>query len=206
MGPRPDAGLLLAFEGIDGSGKTTQARLLAEALVRRGREVVSTKEPTSGPNGRRLRESAHVGRLPADEELETFIADRREHVERLVRPALETGKVVVVDRYYFSTAAYQGARGLDSEEILLRNEAFAPCPDRVFLLRIPVEIALERIRARGDRANLFERREALEAVLAAFDGLSRPCLCPLDGTRGIDELHDEILTQVVALLDGRNTR
>src|SRR4051794_4247303 len=103
-------GILIAVEGIDGAGKTTQVTRLCAALADVGETVVRSKEPTNGPHGRRLRESAQTGRMNADEELQTFIADRREHVETVIRPALERGETVILDRYFYSTVAYQGVR------------------------------------------------------------------------------------------------
>ncbi|HTD67074.1 MAG TPA: dTMP kinase, partial [Candidatus Limnocylindria bacterium] len=122
-------GFLIAIEGIDGAGKTTQARLLQERLAARQLATIGTKEPTNGPWGRVLRESAQTGRLSIEDEVETFIKDRREHVADKIMPALRDGTIVIVDRYYFSTAAYQGARGLDPQELMRRNEEFAPQPD-----------------------------------------------------------------------------
>ena len=123
----PDSGLFIVLEGIDGAGKSTQIRCLTEKLAASGRPPVVSREPTDGPHGRRLRESATRGRLSAEEELATFLADRREHVSNLILPSLAAGKVVVLDRYYFSTAAYQGARGFDWREIVrLGTQASAP--------------------------------------------------------------------------------
>src|SRR4051812_21288936 len=95
--------VLIAFEGIDGSGKSTQAAMLGAWLNGQGREVVLTKEPTNGPHGTRLRQPFMAGRLSPREELDCFVADRREHVESLIKPALARGAVVIVDRYYYST-------------------------------------------------------------------------------------------------------
>ena len=105
------AGILVAFEGIDGAGKTTQATLLEQWLHDSGIALVRTKEPTNGRWGKLVRESAATGRLAPAEELNAFLQDRKEHVETLLAPSLREGKAVIVDRYYFSTAAYQGARG-----------------------------------------------------------------------------------------------
>ena len=121
-------GLFIVIEGIDGTGKSTQSKRLAEWFRSRGREVVLSREPTDGPWGKKLRESATTGRLSAEEELECFLNDRREHVEMSIKPALAEGKVVILDRYYFSTMAYQGARGFDPVEIRRRNEAFGRSP------------------------------------------------------------------------------
>jgi dTMP kinase len=205
---RPRRGLLVAFEGIDGAGKTTQAELLAARLRAAGLSVVSAKEPTSGPHGARLRASASTGRLSPEEELAAFEADRREHVAQVIGPALARDDVVIVDRYYFSTAAYQGARGLDPEAILARNERFAPEPDLLVLLDLPVDVALERIRRRGGDGNLFERRETLVACARIFARLDRPYLLRIDASRPSEEIHGQVVARldIGALLASRRTR
>jgi dTMP kinase len=152
---------LIVIEGIDGTGKSTQARLLAEWLRAEGREVVTSREPTDGPWGRKLRESAVTGRLSAQDELACFLSDRRQHVEETIRPALEAGRFVILDRYYFSTMAYQGCRGMDPAAIRTANEAFAPVPDLLLILDLDVDTALGRVGSRGDTANEFERHDAL---------------------------------------------
>lgn len=161
-------GLLIVLEGIDGTGKSTQAKRLGAWFEAQGREVVLSREPTDGPWGRKLRESAATGRLSPGDELEYFLKDRRQHVEDLIRPALEAGKVVILDRYYFSTMAYQGARGFDPAEIRRRNEEFAPQPDLLVILDLDEDVALGRIGARGDTANEFEKREALQRCREIF--------------------------------------
>src|SRR5437868_4649133 len=98
--------------------------MLAAALP--GREVVLTKEPTDGPWGQKLRRSFVTERLAPADELDAFVNDRREHVDALITPALARGAIVIVDRYYYSTVAYQGARGLDAARVLAMNRAFAP--------------------------------------------------------------------------------
>ena len=196
-------GLLVAFEGIDGAGKTTQARLLEERLRARGVEVVRTKEPTDGPWGRKLRASAAGGRLSPAAELEAFLEDRRQHVAELIAPSLARGAVVIVDRYYFSTVAYQGARGLDPQALLAANEAFAPPPDLLFLVEASPQVGLLRIARRGDRANLFEEEANLTRVAAIFAGIDRPYLRRLDGNRPISGLADEIERQVLERLGPR---
>src|SRR5262245_41663250 len=103
-------GILVAVEGIDGAGKSTLADWLVARLYAHGFDVLRTREPTGGPWGQKLRASMTQGRLSPKEELRAFVEDRREHVEQEIRPALADGRVVVIDRYYFSTAAYQGAR------------------------------------------------------------------------------------------------
>jgi dTMP kinase len=165
-------GLCIAIEGIDGSGKTTHSRLLADWLQERGYECIVEHEPTNGPWGRKLRESAATGRLSPEDELEYFLRDRRQHVEEVIAPALAAGKVVILDRYYFSTMAYQGARGFDPAEIRRRNEEFAPVPDLLLVLDLEVDAALERIGARGDTANEFEKRDSLQRCREVFLSLA----------------------------------
>lgn len=160
--------MFIVIEGIDGTGKSTQAQALAERFRADGREVVLDFEPTRGPHGMKLRESFTTGRLAPEEELELFLADRRDHVEQVIKPSLAAGKVVILDRYYFSNMAYQGAIGFDPAEIRRRNEAFAPVPDLLFILDLDIDTALQRIGARGDTANEFEKRENLERCREIF--------------------------------------
>lgn len=193
---RLEQGVLIALEGIDGAGKTTQASRLAELLVQTGHEVVRTKEPTDGTWGRKLRESAKSGRLAPEEELRFFINDRKEHVERRIKPELAAGKIVIIDRYYFSTVAYQGARGMDPAKLLAMNEAFAPRPDLLVLLEIPPEEALRRIQERGDVGNLFEEESSLRAVAKEFAAMDFPYLMRVDGTEPAEKVSIKLLDRL----------
>lgn len=192
---------MVAFEGIDGTGKSTLIQRVRDLMAARGWEVVTSKEPTDGPWGRRIRATATsaAGRLAPAEELEAFLQDRREHVETLIRPSLVAGRLVLLDRYYFSTMAYQGIRGSDPEELRAVNEAFAPRPDLLVILDLDPTRALQRVRGRGDQANHFERLHLLEQSRAIFrryvhegarpspDG--RPCRAILlDATESPDAL------------------
>ena len=192
MKRRLPGGAFLVFEGIDGAGKSTQVRLAAEALERRGLEVVVTREPTDGPWGRLLRDSARGQRLSLEEELQAFLEDRREHVERLIRPALKEGKVVISDRYYLSTVAYQGARGYDPEELLRMNEAFAPPPDLAVVLDLTPEVGMDRIRQRGARTS-FEDLESLGRCREIYRQIERAWILRIDGARPAEEIRDEAL-------------
>ncbi len=187
----PRSGVLLAIEGIDGAGKTTQVRRLETLLREAGVSSVITKEPTSGSWGKKIRESARTGRMSVQDELEAFLFDRQEHVQDVLRPALAEGKVVIVDRYYFSTVAYQGARGLDPAE-LLRLNAFAPEPDILVVLDVPPEVGLQRVRERGDVADQFEREDELRKAREIFRNLQLPYLHLMDGTLPVDTLTDDI--------------
>ncbi|HEX2749569.1 MAG TPA: dTMP kinase [Verrucomicrobiales bacterium] len=165
-------GLLIAVEGIDGAGKTSVATLLAQYCGERGIACVLSKEPTSLKWGRELRRSAQEGRLTLEAELELFRKDREMHVAGTIRPALEQRHVVIVDRYYWSTAAYQGARGADPGQIIADNESFAPRPDVFLLLDLPVAQGLDRIRRRGDEPNDFEKVDSLEKARGIFRDLA----------------------------------
>jgi dTMP kinase len=190
-------GFLVVFEGIDGTGKSTHADILAEAMRARGLSVLQSREPTQGEHGRRIRESAATGRLAPAAELDLFMRDRREHVANVLQPALDAGTFVVVDRYYLSTAAYQGARGLDPEAILAANEAFAPIPDIAILFQIAVDDGRQRIRHRGDGdGDLFEREEDLRRVATVFAALDRPYIARIDGNRPLAEVAEEIRRRV----------
>ena len=137
---------LIVFEGIDGSGKTTLSRMFHAHLLKNGCAAVWLREPTDSPLGDRIRRTAQdYDSISIQEELELFIADRRWDVKENILPALAAGKSVVLDRYYYSNACYQGARGLDVQGILHANQEFAPEPDIVFLIDVEVDRALARI-------------------------------------------------------------
>lgn len=184
-------GFLLVIEGIDGAGKSTLQRRLADWCREQGRTVVTSREPTDGPHGRALRESARTGRLGAEAELELFLKDRHEHVANLIRPALERGDVIILDRYYFSTAAYQGARGIDPAKILAANEAFAPHPDLVLLLDLDPSAGHRRIGARGGAPDGFEGAAYLTKVRTIFLGFDYPSIRRIDASRSPDEVEQE---------------
>lgn len=195
-------GLLLAFEGIDGTGKSSQVQLLADALRGQGYPVVTTREPTDGPYGRRIRAFfAKRHQLSPAAELELFMDDRRQHVRELIEPALASGQIVLTDRYYLSTAAYQGAAGRDPEEIMAANEAFAPVPDLVLLLTLPPAVGIRRIRElRGEALNDFEQAATLARVAEIFAGLQRDYIARIDASGSLAEVQRLIGARVRALL------
>ena len=170
---RIPGGLLVAVEGIDGAGKTSVATVLAQFCGERGIACTLSKEPTGLRWGTELRRSANEGRLTLEREMELFELDRRDHVNRTIQPALDEGNIVILDRYYWSTIAYQGSRGADTALIRQRNEAFAPKPDLFLLLDVPVRVGIERIRLRGDKPNLFESEAPLAKAREIFLILSK---------------------------------
>ncbi len=188
--------MLIVIEGIDGSGKSTHARLLGMHFEAKKKNVVLSHEPTAGPYGQQLRDSAFTGRLSADEELELFLADRRHHLENLVQPALDKGDVVILDRYYFSTMAYQGTRGFDPGEIRKTNENFAPLPDFLFILDIPIELALDRIGIRDGQGNAFEKKEDLMKCRDIFNSIKGDYVTVVDSSQPVDSVHDQMLRRI----------
>lgn len=196
-------GLFLVFEGIDGSGKSTQAQLLYETLVYKGIQVVLTKEPTDGPFGKRLRQLAQKGRdeITLQEEYALFIQDRAEHVENELIPQLAQGAVVVCDRYYYSTMAYQGALGMDPETIYAENVRRFPTPDKVLCITVSPRTGRSRITSgRKETPNLFEKKAYLTKVAALFDAMPYDEIVRIDGTRDIQAVQQAVWGVVEPLL------
>lgn len=149
-------GLFITFEGIDGCGKTTQLNLLAEYLKQKGSEVVITREPGAAGLGKKLREILlnYDGEVSPNCESFLFLADRAQHIDTLVKPSIETGKIVLCDRHTDSTIAYQGyGRGLDLGQIKMLNNLATNGikPDLTFVFDIDVETAQSRVGKTKDR-------------------------------------------------------
>jgi dTMP kinase len=177
-------GRLIALEGLDGCGKSTQLPHLVAFLRDAGHDVVATREPTDGEWGRKIRVMAQTNdRPPADEELRWFMEDRQQHVQEVIAPALETGRIVVTDRYFLSSVAYQGARGLDWREILRESEARFPLPDRVILFEVTPETGLARVQSRAGTAEpAFERADYLARTAEIFAAVERDYVVRLDAS------------------------
>lgn len=194
--------LLIAIEGIDGAGKTTQASLLSERLKELGYDVAVFHEPTMGTWGRKVALLSEHGRTATpEEESNFFLEDRKEDVEKNILPALKRGKIVIMDRYYYSNMAYQGAKGLDVAEIERKNLQIAPKPRLVFILDTSVETAKERITyGRQSKLNHFEQR--LEPVRNIFLNLakSHPEVRVVDGEKKQADVHEEIFNSVSKLI------
>ncbi len=193
--------VFIVFEGLDGAGKTTQVGLLCERLEQVGYEVVRLKEPTDGPWGQKIRHMAMDGRhnVSPETELTWFLEDRRQDVEQNICPALARGQVVVLDRYYFSTMAYQGARGLDPEQIRHCNETFAPPPDLLILLDISPEQGLERLQ-QDRHPDDFEQLDYLQRVATLFSTMEFAYLRRIPATQTAEVVHDRIWQEVQTVL------
>ena len=211
--------MLIAFEGIDGAGKSTQMKLL-HAYLSNKFECVSTTEPSAGPVGmlirKMLRESVRFDALSMQL---LFCADRAYHVKEVIEPALKKGKIVLVDRYALSTIAYGAAAGLN-RELLARVTSQFPVADATFIMEVGPQVAIERIHERGSKflqqknmlnyisayapeykgtelqkTEMFERLEFLSRVSSEYKRLSKEhknCFV-FDGERGVEEIEDSII-------------
>ena len=207
-------GKFITFEGIDGSGKSTQLRMLASELRVRGFDVLTTCEPGGTPLGRRLREVF----LETEEtvaplaELLLFAADRAQHVNFLVKPALENGKIVISDRYSDATAAYQGAgRGFDEQSInqVIRLATGGLKPDLTLFFDISVNEAISRTNSRSDGGGEQKNRmdsetvEFYERVREAYLQIAEnepERFCVVDASGAIDEIKTKVLELVTEFL------
>ena len=201
---------LISFEGGDGSGKTTQLKLLEGYLVTQGKLCLCTREPGGTTLGRMIRQVLlEVGgeEISSPTELFLYLADRAQHVREVIQPALKSGKVVLCDRFTDSTLAYQGyGRGIDLEMLRDLNQMASRgvTPDLTFLLDCPVEVALSRTaqrvaeqrsgRGREDRFE-GEKVEFHERVRRGFLELARKeptRIYVLDASRPVQEVHEGI--------------
>jgi dTMP kinase len=191
-------GFLIVFEGIDGTGKSTQCELLAKSLTERHMLNIALAEPTRGTWGTKIRRLLSEGRqgISPQEELSWFVNDRKEDIELNIMPALQDNKVVLMDRYYFSTAAYQGALGLDPEQIRLENETFAPIPDRVLIFLTSPETCLERIESTRDQKSAFEKLDYLRNVQEIFKNFTGPNIRFIDSVGSVPEVHEKVLSAI----------
>src|SRR4051794_30927049 len=194
--------MFVSFEGADGSGKSTQAELLRDALVTEGREVVLTREPGGTELGERARELVLNGpSMGAWAEAALYAASRAEHVEEVIRPALERGAIVVCDRYIDSSLAYQGiARGLGVDAVLELNLAVTGglLPDITFLLLVDLDVAAGRYANSPDRLER-EGTELQAKVDAAYRELAARFperIVTVDADRSPDEIRDEIVDRL----------
>ncbi|OUS37262.1 dTMP kinase [Rhodobacterales bacterium 56_14_T64] len=206
----PAKGLFLTFEGIDGSGKSTQCRMLAEALQAQGRDVVLTREPGGSRGAEEIRSLVLEGdpdRWSAETELLLFTAARRDHLERTIEPALAAGKVVICDRFADSTRMYQGlSRGnLRAKVDKLHEMMITREPDLTLLIDMDPEVGLSRAKGRQTTEERFEDFgiELQQKMRAGFLALAQefaPRFRVIDGNRPVDTVAADVLTTAQAAL------
>jgi dTMP kinase len=204
-------GKFITFEGIDGSGKSTQLAMLAAELRRLGMDVVTTREPGGTPLGEALRAAflETTGPVAPMAELLSFAADRAQHVEHLIKPEVAAGKIVISDRYADATFAYQGAgRGFSEEQV---NSVIALAtgglkPDLTLFFDITPEEAIRRMSSRPEvKRNRMddETAEFYSRVRKAYLGISEresERLIVLDGSGKIDDIHRDVMDVVLRRL------
>jgi len=203
----PNAGLFISFEGIDGSGKSTQARLLAQTLRTRGLDVVLTREPGGSPGAEEIRELVLEGppdRWSAETELLLFTAARRDHLERTIRPALAAGQIVICDRFADSTRMYQGLRGagLRAKVDALHALMIGQEPDLTVLVDMEPNTGLARALARQGHEERFEAfgADLQHAMQAGFLDLAKEQpdrFVVVNGAGSIEDVAQAVFTAVM---------
>ena len=166
----PYPGKFIVFEGLDGSGQTTQSRLLRDYLVQKGYKVVLTKEPTktSKVSSKIQKFLVQKEKISSKKLQELFAKDRKEHLKKVIIPALKKGKIVISDRYFFSSFAYGKASGVAFKYLFQINKNFL-MPDLTFILKVPPKICLKRIIKRGAKLTPFEEKEKLTKVWRFYE-------------------------------------
>jgi dTMP kinase len=163
-------GKFIVMEGLDGSGQSTQAGFLKDFLIAKGYQVVLTKEPTQDSEaGKKIRQVLDKKEIISPRKLqELFTKDRKEHLENAIIPALRKAKIVISDRYFFSTFAYGTAEGLDLNWLIkLNNDCLLP--DLTFILRVSAGVCISRIKKRGVSRTYFEEKEKLSKVWQVYE-------------------------------------
>lgn len=191
-------GVFIVIEGLDGSGKTTQSRLLAEKLSRTYK-VHLTAEPSRGKIGTFIREGLlyEQVRLPVEAEALLFAADRIEHMQKELKPALDEGKLVICDRYTYSTLAYQGSVGLSLDWIKTTN-ARALQPDFAIFIDVPPEKVLARLQRKKSVMETLETQTKVRDIYLKF--VEKGELTPIDGDKEKAEVAEELYAKVSELL------
>ncbi len=188
-------GKLIVFEGLDGSGQSTQTSLLRDFLIEKGFQVLTTKEPTKDSEaGKKIRQILDEKTKEDPAELQKLFAqDREEHLKNLIIPALKERKIVISDRYFFSTFAFGASYGLNLEQLIKLNENFL-LPDATFILKVSPRICIERIEKRGIVKTLFEKEEKMARVWRTYEIMPQRFenVFIIDGEKPIQEVFEEV--------------
>ncbi len=206
-------GIIVSIEGIDGSGKTTQAKMLKDYLESKGYNAILLKEPTDGRFGKKIRSILTTQEKPDQFIMvELYALDRKENVEKNIIPSLKEGKIIILDRYVVSSLAYQSVDGISLEQILEKN-SFAPIPDIVVILDLPEDEALKRLAKKNKIMDSFEKREFLKKVrmrykeiikiLNKFKGWENTEIIVVDAMKTPSDIFNEIKEKVINLIRRR---
>ncbi|HEY2027691.1 MAG TPA: dTMP kinase [Myxococcales bacterium] len=196
------AGRFIVFEGLDGAGTTTQAKLLADRLTKQGRAVYLAHQPSEGPAGLLIRQilAGRTATPQADGKLGVvdervmallFAADRLDHLGAQIEPRLARGEDVILDRYTLSSLAYQGASV--SHDFIAQANRFARKPDLTLFLYVPAAIALDRVRSRGAKLERYETSQQLQVIEREYSRLvgTLASVVSIDGTRPIADVEEQ---------------
>jgi dTMP kinase len=188
-------GVFICIEGLDGSGKTSQTKLIVRHLCKLGYDAVSTAEPTKGKIGGYIRKHCLNSEKRCSSVVEAllFAADRVEHVQTVIVPMLKAGKTVVSDRYVYSSYAYQGATGLGLNWIENVNK-FAVRPDLALFMDVKPELALKRLKAKKSVMEKSETQRKVREVYQSY--VERGDLCRIDGSGTLVEVHRRLVEAV----------
>ncbi|XOB40488.1 MAG: dTMP kinase [Candidatus Nealsonbacteria bacterium] len=188
-------GKFIVFEGLDGSGQSTQSGLLKDFLLKKGYNILLAKEPTlDSEAGRKIRKVLRKElKIPPQELQELFVQDRKEHLEKTIIPALKQGKTVISDRYFLSSLAYGTSEGLDLEWLIEINSQFL-FPDIIFLLKVNPETCIKRAKKRNIKITLFEEKEKLAMVWQTYEILPARFenIYVIDGEKSIEKVFEQI--------------
>jgi dTMP kinase len=195
-----ERGMFVCVEGLDGSGKTTHAHRLVCSLQKRGLDAIYTTEPSGAEIGGFIRKYVleRRRRVPSVVEALLFAVDRVAHVQKEIKPALKGGKIVVSDRYVYSSLAYQGAAGLDMKWIEKINKLAFP-PDLSIYIDVPPEVAVRRLRGRRSVMERLKVQRKVQGIYAIF--VKNGSLLPVDGNRPRTEVAKDVLTIVLDSLE-----
>ena len=193
----------IVFEGIDGSGKSTQCSLLYNYILSEKIPVRHLVEPTSGEYGLQIRKMLQSKTpLPVPEQIRLFIEDRQQDYELNIKPCMDSGTIIIMDRYFYSNAAYQGSAEISPTEIIRQNTIRGfPLPDRVYYIDIEPSEAMSRITARNGsgKTELFEKKSFLEDVRKNFLSMIDNRFLKVDGNLSADKIFDIIKEDYVSL-------
>lgn len=191
-------GLFICIEGLDGSGKSTQAKLLTKKLCKAGYNAVFTAEPSQGKIGKFIRKRLfEQERMPTTVEALLFAADRIEHVQNTVTPALKAGKIVISDRYVFSSLAYQGSAGLNLSWIENIN-VNAQKPDLSIFIDVAPEVVLERLKRKKSVMENLQTQRKVQEIYQKY--IEKGELKRVDGAKSKNEVLEALYAEVVSFL------